>query len=284
MATALHGISSFHSNLVTDIRLAREAGFDELEIFYPKLVRFLQCGGSIEVLRHRIADAGLKVGYVSALDHIERHEAKAFEQLLAEARKITDEASQLGAGTVMVLPRTGIDHLPQEQIMDIMTRNIEAIAAIGREYGIRYMIELPAFTAFRSLAQAREIFARVGAENIGVVVDFWHFYASGATPEDVVTFDPRRIFGVHFCDGRRPHAGEAWDEEVLRACRPGEGEIDLAAWSEAVHRSGYAGSWSIELISPALWEADPQELLPDLQRLLRGYAHGPVGKGRAAPK
>ncbi|WP_336945133.1 sugar phosphate isomerase/epimerase [Asaia sp. HN010] len=271
MATALHGISSFHSNLVTDIRLAREAGFDELEIFYPKLARFLACGGSTQALCRMIEDAGLRVGYVSALDHIERHEAEQFGQLMIEARKITEEAQALGAKTVMVLPRNGIDHLPQEQIMEIMARNIGAIAAIGRDCGIRYMIELPAFTQFRSLAQAEEIFSRVGADNIGVVVDFWHFYASGQTPEDVAALDRSRIFGVHFCDGRRPRRDEAWDETVLRACMPGEGEIDLAAWSDAVLRSGYKGSWSIELISPALWERDPQELLPELQDRLRSF-------------
>lgn len=56
MATALHGISSFHSNLITDIRLAREAGFDELEIFYPKLARFLACGGSLQTLGRTIEE------------------------------------------------------------------------------------------------------------------------------------------------------------------------------------------------------------------------------------
>lgn len=271
MATALHGISSFHSNLITDIRLARESGFDELEIFYPKLTRFLACGGSLQTLGRTIKEAGLRVGYVSALDHIERNEPEPFAQLLSEARKITEEAQALGAKTVMILPRNGIDHLPREQIMEIMTRNIAAIAAIGKDHGIRYMIELPAFTQFRSLAQDEEIFRRVGADNIGVVVDFWHFHASGQTPEDVEVFDKGRIFGVHFCDGRRPRRDEAWDETVLRACMPGEGEIDLAAWSDAVRRSGYDGSWSIELISPALWESDPQHLLPELQNRLRSF-------------
>ncbi|GBQ92378.1 sugar phosphate isomerase/epimerase family protein [Asaia krungthepensis] len=272
MRTALHGISSFHSSLVTDIRLAAAAGFTDLEIFYPKLVRYLACGGTIETLRQRIADAGLRVSHVSALDHIERHSHEDFEYLLREARKITREAEMLGAQTVMVLPRNGIDHLSRTQIMDIMTRNIGAIAAIGRDHGIRYMIELPAFTQFHTLAQVQEIYDRVGATNIGVVVDFWHFHASGATPEDVAAMDRERIFGVHFCDGRRPKDSEGWDETVLRACMPGEGEIDLAAWSDAVRRSGYQGPWSVELISPWLWEADPECLLPKLQGILAQYA------------
>jgi len=276
MRTALHGISSFHNNLITDIRVAAQAGFDDLEIFYPKLARYLACGGTLEDVRQHVNAAGLRVSYVSALDHIERHDSSEFEALLQEARKISREAEALGAATVMVLPRNGIDHLPRERIMDIMVRNIGAIAAIGRDHGIRFMIELPAFTQFRTLSQAQEVFDRVGAPNIGVVVDFWHFHAVGATPEDVARLDPARIFGVHFCDGRRPAAGEAWDETVLRSCLPGQGEIDLPAWSEAVRASGYKGPWSIELISPALWEQDPQDLLPKLQTILRSHMR-PVG-------
>ncbi len=277
MRMALHGISSLHTNLMMDIRLAREAGFTDLEIFYPKLARYLACGGSIKALRCAVNDAGLRVSHVSALDHIERHEPQAFEALLAEARRITVEACELGAQTVMVLPRNGIDHLPYEQIMDIMTRNIGAIAAIGREYGMRYMIELPAFTQFRTLAQAQEIMERVESENVGVVVDFWHFHASGAVPDDIALLDPGRIFGVHFCDGRVPRQGEGWDETVLRDCMPGRGEIDLPAWSEAVRLSGYDGPWSIELISPRLWERDPAELLPELRKVLQEHGTNALG-------
>lgn len=96
------------------------------------------------------------------------------------------------------------------------------------------MIELPTFTQFRTLAQAQEVMQRVGVENVGVVVDFWHFYASDTVPDDIAHCDPRRIFGVHFCDGHVPKQDEGWDETVSRDCMPGAGEIDLPAWSEAV--------------------------------------------------
>jgi len=270
--TALHGISTMHGNLVTDIRLAQQAGFSVLEIFYPKLVRYLENGGTINELRSRISDAGLRTGYVSALDHIERHEGQDRRNLLEEAKKISAEASALGADTVMVLPRNGVDHLPDEAIMDIMSRNIGDIADVGRDFGIRYMIELPAFTKYRTIRQAHETIRRLAVDNVGVVVDFWHFYASGATPDEVAAMDRKHIFGVHFCDGRVPAQGETWDETVLRSCMPGEGEVDLAAYAAAIKATGYDGPWSVELISPRLWETDPIELTRDLQNILRKHA------------
>ncbi|NIE79046.1 sugar phosphate isomerase/epimerase [Asaia sp. As-1742] len=280
MRTALHGITSFHSNLLTDIRLAHEAGFDDMEIFYPKLARYLSCGGTIDTVQGMVRDAGMGISHVSALDHIERHDASGRAALMEEAVKITREAHDLGAPTVMVLPRNGADHLSDPALMDVMVQNIASIAAIGGDWGVRYMIELPAFTRFRTLTQAKEVIARVGAPNVGGVVDFWHFHGSGAIPADLDSLDPARIFGVHFCDGRLPRPGEAWDETVLRDCMPGEGEIDLSGWCDAVRRSGYAGPWSVELISPALWECDPAFLLPRLQGVLRGYMT--TGCSRAA--
>lgn len=273
MITSLHGISTMHGNLITDIRLAKEAGFNSLEVFYPKFIRYLENGGTIEALKKKISDAGLTVSFLSALDHIERFEKEDRKMLLAEAEKITQEAVALGTDTVMILPRTGIDHLSDEEIMDIMTDNIAAIASIGERYGIRYMIELPAFTKFRTLKQAHEVIERVGKKNVGVVVDFWHFYAAGCTPEDVSRMNKDHIFGVHFCDGRVPHnADDTWDETILRSCMPGEGEIDLQQWSDAIKKTGFDGAWSVELISPSIWEKDPAEITKALCNSLKQYA------------
>ncbi|EXU73893.1 sugar phosphate isomerase/epimerase family protein [Erwinia mallotivora] len=273
MITSLHGISTMHGNLMTDIRLAKEAGFNSLEIFYPKFIRYLQNGGTITEVKNKISDAGLTVSFLSALDNIERFEKSERVALLAEAEKISQEARQLGTNTVMILPRNGIDHLSDGEIMDIMTDNITAIATIGERLSVRYIIELPAFTKFRTLQQAHEVIRRVGKKNVGVVVDFWHFYAAGCTPEEVSRMNKEHIFGVHFCDGRVPKkAGDSWDETILRSCMPGEGEIDLKKWSDAVKTTGFDGAWSVELISPSVWEKDPSDITKALCQALHKYA------------
>ncbi|WP_025733305.1 sugar phosphate isomerase/epimerase family protein [Carnimonas nigrificans] len=271
MTTALHGITTVHGNLMTDIRLAAQSGFDMLEIYYPKLTRYLANGGTIERLNGHISAAGLTTGYVSALNNIECYETVERQALLKEAETITRLASQLGCDTVMVMPREEANRQTVDHLMDSIVRNMTDIAAIGRNYGIRYMLELPAFTPYRSIALANETIERVGADNVGIVLDFWHFFAAGDTPDDIARLDPSRIYCVHFGDGRVPRADEAWDENILRAYYPGEGEIDLRAWAAATNACGYQGPWSIELISPALWEEDPALLLPRLNGVMREY-------------
>ncbi len=57
-----------------------------------------------------------------------------------------------------------------------------------------------------------DVIRRIGQPNIGLVIDFWHLFATGkTTPANVAALDPALIFGVHFCDGRTPRPGEAWE-------------------------------------------------------------------------
>ena len=44
MRYALHGMCSLHNNIVSDIRLAKETGYDGLEIHTEKLWRYINAG------------------------------------------------------------------------------------------------------------------------------------------------------------------------------------------------------------------------------------------------
>jgi len=257
MIKALHGISTHYCNLATETRIAAETGYDGLEFLHDKLLRYLDNGGTTDSLKKNVHGYGLQTACLNALIDIERHQGSDKQQLLTEAVHLTQIAADLECPTIQILAQHGIDHLSHAKIMDIMTENIYDIATIGQRYGVRYQIEVIAHTRFNTLNQALEVIRRIGLSNVGVVIDFWHLFASGATtPDDIRRLDPSLIFGVHFCDGRKPRQGEAWQETVLRAFMPGEGEIDIPAWTEAVKATGFDGVWSAELFSPACWEMD----------------------------
>lgn len=257
MIKALHGISTHYCNVVTEVRIAAETGYDGLEFLHYKLLRYLDNGGSTAALKALVQGYGLQTSCLNALIDIERYQGAARQQMLSEATRLTRIAAELECPTIQILAQHGIDHLPEAQILDIMTENVADIAAVGEQYGVRYQIEVIAHTKFNTLNQALEVIRRTGKRNVGLVIDFWHLYATGATkPEEIKRLDPSLIFGVHFCDGRKPQPGEAWNETVLRAYMPGEGDIDIQAWTDAVKATGFDGVWSAELFSPACWELD----------------------------
>jgi sugar phosphate isomerase/epimerase len=85
----------------------------------------------------------------------------------------------------------------------------------------------------------------VQAPNVGQLIDVWHFFHNGGTPETVTG----PIAAVQLNDGPRVH------EDYLRHARaarrlPGEGELDVAALLRAVVRTGFNGPWCVEVNTP----------------------------------
>lgn len=257
MKLSLHGVSVWYSNAVTQLRIAHETGFSGLEILPEHLYRYLDNGGSYAAYRDLMAKYSVDITCINALKRIGRHEPEARAELLHEAEKICQAAVELRCPVVQIMALTELDHLSAAERDAILLENISAIADIGAPHGIKFQIEVVAFTAFNSLQHALDLIKQSGKDNLGVVVDFWHLHAGGGTtPDEVARMDKDVIYGVHFCDGRAAKPGEAWDEWVQRDYAPGQGDVDIAAWVAAVKATGYDGVWSPELLSPQNWEDD----------------------------
>lgn len=277
MKVACHGICTNYCNAMTEIRIAKEAGYDGMEFLARKLMRYLENGGTTQALRQRVKDYGLEIGIVNAFMNIELWRKKERAEMLHKAERYTRITAELDCPTLMIHPLFALNGAPYNQVMDIMTDNIGAIAEIGKWYGVRYQIELIAYTPFNTLEQALKIINDVNTGNLGMVVDFWHLHAAGInTPADVAAMDPSLIYDIHFCDGRQPRLGEVWNEDVLRNYLPGEGEIDIQAWTNAVLSTGYDGWWAPELASPLHWEDD----LLDISRVCLDNMRSYIEKGK----
>ncbi|KOC90882.1 sugar phosphate isomerase/epimerase family protein [Winslowiella iniecta] len=261
MKLSLHGVSVWYSNAVTQLRIAHDSGFTGLELLPEHLFRYLDNGGSYADYRQLMAKYQIDITCINALKRIGRHQPDERAAMLQEAEKICRAAAELNCPVVQVMALTELDHLSESERNRILVDNIAAIADIGKPMGIKFQIEVVAFTAFNSLSQALDIIAQTGKDNVGLVIDFWHLHAGGNTrPEEVAAMDKQLIYGVHFCDGRAARDGEAWDEWVQRNYAPGEGDVDIARWIEAVNATGYDGVWSPEWLSPRCWEYDLWEI------------------------
>ncbi|MCQ8229686.1 sugar phosphate isomerase/epimerase family protein [Pantoea trifolii] len=274
MKLSLHGVSVWYSNAVTQLRIAHETGFSGLEILPEHLYRYLENGGSYAAYRDLMAKYSVNITCINALKRIGRHEPQARAELLREAEKICQAAVELRCPVVQIMALTELDHLSANERDAILLENISAIADIGAPHGIKFQVEVVAFTAFNSLQHALDVIKQSGKDNLGVVVDFWHLHAGGGTtPAEVARMDKDLIYGVHFCDGRAAKPGEAWDEWVQRDYAPGEGDVDIAAWVAAVKATGYDGVWSPELLSPQNWEDDLWDISRHCYEDMNKYIH-----------
>jgi sugar phosphate isomerase/epimerase len=270
MIKTLHGLATYYSNVLTQARIAKETGYDAVEFISDTLLRYLDNGGTTAALKAVMDDYGLKTACINALKGIERH-GEDQATMLEEAERLSKAASELECENIQIMALTGIDDKSESEIMDILTDNVSRIAEIGEKYGVRYQIEIVAFTKFSTLKQALQLIERIGKPNVGIVVDFWHLYARGTTPEDIANLNKDIIFGVHFCDGRKPKPGEDWDEAAMRSYFPGTGEIDVKAYADAVKQTGFDGVWSAELFHPEYWEGDQFEVAKLVLDNMMGY-------------
>ncbi|MGI9357725.1 MAG: TIM barrel protein, partial [Rhizobiaceae bacterium] len=112
-----------------------------------------------------------------------------------------------------------------------------------------------------------ELIGRAGRDNIKMVVDYWHCYVSGDTPDTVSKLNKDVVYGVHVCDSLS-FSGGIPDESVLRDVPTGKGVLDLQAWCDAVKATGYIGWWSPELFCQKQHQENSFKVAAELKALL----------------
>jgi sugar phosphate isomerase/epimerase len=273
MHLALHGQTTLYNNLASDIRIAREAGYAGLEIATAKLLRCLDAGVSPEELAEQFSRYEIQPVCIDILGDVERVDPEERKRLLSEADRLCSVAGTLGCPTVQLNAFNALDGRSEPEILRLTAGNVAEIADIGAAHGIRFQIEGAAWTPIHSLSQCLRLVEATERQNVGLVIDFWHLWASGETsPDEVARLDPNVIYGVHLCDGLRPSEAESWpDERLLRDCLPGDGELPVADWVAAVQATGYDGVWSGEVLGNRLWEMDHLTIAVAMRERMESY-------------
>ncbi len=262
MISTLHGQVTLFSNILSDVRVAKEAGYKALEVHTDKLNRFLDAGRTAQELRQTMNNFNIQAAAIDIIGGIEVTGNSGRKKLFAETERLCHVARIIGAPTVQVNAFSLLDGLGSERNIEITAINLKEIADIGKSFGIRFQIEGAAWTPIHTLDDCLRLIEVTGRDNVGLVIDFWHFWASrGAEPEDIAKLDAGLIYGVHVSDGYRPGIGEQWvDETELRGVLPGDGDIPVQEWMDAVKATGFDGFVSGEFLNPILWERDHVEV------------------------
>ena len=281
----LHGMVTLYSNVLTDLRVAAEAGFNGLELHTEKLQRYWNAGGTATTYIEAAKRWGISTTAIDIIGNVELPSLEAQAYLQEETRRLCQFAQKIECPIIQLNAFCSLDGLNLEQNLEITAQNIRKLCSIGQEYGVSFQYEGAAWTPIYRLRDCMRLVDMVDATNFGLVIDFWHLWASrGASPEELSNLDSRYILGVHVCDGLRPplyHDGETktksvlrenWqDESVYRKFLPGEGELPVGDWLQAVQNTGYMGSYSGEILNPWLWEQDYLQLARKMKLALESF-------------
>jgi len=262
MKLALNGATTMKADLQTDLQAARDAGFDYLEIWAAKLRAFLT-NNSASDLRRMFDDAGIPPLSINSIEHVSFRSDKDFAAIKAECEELCSIAETLRCPYIVVVP----GKLPQpapsrEEIVAESVCVLADLAAIARPYGVALAFEFLGQTdcSVQTLDLAADIVREAAVENVGLVIDSFHFYAGGSSIEMIEGVDPERLFIFHINDAEDLPRERLQDRHRLL---PGLGILPLKEIIQAFKRVGYDRVASVEIFRPEYWERDPFELAHD---------------------
>lgn len=278
-----HNTVSAHATLAIDLAVAAQLGFDGLELLGAKARAYLDAGHSDEELSHSVET--LDIPGMGFLIDIERPDRDA---LLAEAAGLFTIAKLVGAKGVQVLTgpldvrmvktfaagrrSEGYSGLLGRDILEqirLTAANMRVLADLAHDYGLLLYLEALAWTPLNTIDKQLAVIDQAERDNVRMVIDFWHCYASGDTPDRVAKVARNSIYGVHVCDSLHFDGGIP-DEAVLRDVATGKGVLKLADWVQAVKATGYDDWWSCELFSRRQRQQNSFAVASELKDLMAG--------------
>lgn len=255
----LNGATTGEADLLTDLRAARVAGYDVLEVRDTKVRGYLEAGGRLEWFRAALTEAGVVVYTVNALEHSTHVTGADLDVLVDRCRVFCEYAEALDAPYVVAVPSFLGEITDRAHIPEVAASSLAAMADVAAAYGVGIGFEFLGFEdcSVNTLGAARAIVERAARPNVGVVIDAFHYYAGGSTPDMLAGLDPARVFIVHLDDAEDRPRRELRDAHRLL---PGDGVIPLRDLVGRIESLGYRGPWSIELFRPEYWAWDPVHL------------------------
>ncbi|PRH89033.1 sugar phosphate isomerase/epimerase [Labrys okinawensis] len=278
-----HSMASRWNTLAIDIDITRSLGFDGLETSGTKIAAFLEAGFSQVDLRERLADLFLPgIGFLIDVERQGEHR----RDMLREAEELCQLAVVAGARGIEAItgpldlrafepeaancyPQLyrGLIGMTEAEQTALTAGNLAAVADIAADHGLIVYLEALSWTPLNSMDAQLRIIDGCRRDNVRLVIDFWHAYTAGDTPDRIARLDKNLIYGVHLCDSL-PYAGGIPNESILRDVPTGSGALDLKSWVDAVKATGYEGWWSCELFCKRQHQDNSYAVAQDLKILM----------------
>ena len=132
------------------------------------------------------------------------------------------------------------------------------LAQRARSHGLRLTLEFLPESAIPDLASAQRIVTAVGAANLGVMLDTWHFARTHGTGEQLRGVPRGLISGLQISDRREPPPGTPYAPMFGRLL-PGDGELPLVPLLRDLLGREPGLTVGVEVFSEELKALTPQE-------------------------
>lgn len=271
MKLALNGATTMKADLETDVRAAAQAGFDCLEIWAEKLREFLASKSTAQ-LRELFAEHGLKPYSINSIEHITFRDEASHGRLLRECQELCVVAQIVDCPYIVVVPSPLPEGKTESDVIEESARVLDELGRMAEGFNVSLAFEFlgQPRCSVQTLELAEEIVKETARQNVGLVIDSFHFYAGGSTLESIERLDADRLFIFHINDVEDRPREELHDGHRLL---PGLGILPLKEIIGALRHIGYDRVTSVEIFRPEYWERDPFELAREAYRAASAVIH-----------
>jgi 4-hydroxyphenylpyruvate dioxygenase len=234
---------SLSGSLDEKLRAIAGAGFDEVEIFENDLLTF---NGSPRDVGRLCRDLGLAICAFQPFRDFEGMPEPQRGRNFARAQHKFDLMQELQTDLLLVCSNVSPASLGG---IDRAAADFRALGELAAPRGLRVGFEALAWGRHvNDYRDAWEIVRRADHKSIGIILDSFHALAPGFPVTAMASIPADKIFLVQLADA--PKLGLdvlSWSRHFR--CFPGQGDLPVGAFMEAIAATGYAGPLSLEIFN-----------------------------------
>ena len=260
------------SDVETDLKYAEKYGYDFIEFQMGQLNKYLKAH-SLEELKSFFAGNRIKPYSLNALEYFNLKTPEEFEEVKRKFTRMCQIAKELDCRTIIIVPSKKIEGMLDEEVKKDSIDCINKLADIGKEYNVKLAYEYLGSpdTSVNTFAQCYDIVQAVNRDDVGIVLDCFHFYANASKIEDLRNANADKIFVFHINDCKDLPLRILQDSDRLW---PDEGVIPLDKILGALKHIDFKGAATVELFNPDYWEWDPEKTI----RVAKGKTEAAIKK------
>ena len=239
--------------LLDKIRIAAEAGYEGIELWFDEIEAFQAKGGSLESVSAAIGESGLKIPTMIMLRDWWSASPEEYPAVFKTCLERIKVAAQLGAEYVIACPHR------EKPDYDLGAQRYRELLEAGIEAGAKPAVEFLGFVeAVTRIEDALQIVEKSWHPEATLVLDPFHVFRGGGSMETIAQLKPEQIAISHFNDAvdTIPREEQMDPDRVM----PGNGHLDLTRYCQLLKQIGYQSWLSLELFREDLWQQEPLDV------------------------
>jgi 4-hydroxyphenylpyruvate dioxygenase len=253
---------SLSGSLSEKLEAIAAAKFDAVEIFENDLITF---NGTPVDVRKAVRDLGLDIVTLQPFRDFEGSPQSQRARVFARAERKFDVMGELGCDLLMICSNVAADSLGG---IDRAAADLNELGERAAKRGLRVAFEALAWGKhINDYRDAWEAVRRANHPAVGVVLDTFHILVRNTDLSAIRSIPPDKIFLVQMADAPLLQMDYlSWSRHYRNF--PGQGDLPLTDFMEALAATGYAGPLSLEIFNDQFRAGSARSVAVDGHRSL----------------